>query len=100
MRALAGLIVALATAAAHAQSADRAADEAAIRGVIQAFLDTREANDAAALGAQPQPRACFQCFPVRRISHAAIVRTSQAAPKNPVRSRELALDALVTFDAK
>ena len=52
MRALAGaLIVALATAAAHAQSADRAADEAAIRGVIQAFLDTREANDAAALGA-------------------------------------------------
>ena len=51
MRALPGaLIVALATAASHAQSADRAADEAAIRGVIQAFLDTREANDAAALG--------------------------------------------------
>jgi uncharacterized protein (TIGR02246 family) len=38
-------------AAAYAQGADRAADEAAIRGVIQAFLDTREANDAAALGA-------------------------------------------------
>jgi uncharacterized protein (TIGR02246 family) len=36
---------------AFAQVADRAADEAAIRRVIQAFLDTREANDAAALGA-------------------------------------------------
>ena len=52
MRALTcALLVALAAAAAHAQSANRAADEAAIRGVIQAFLDTREANDAAALGA-------------------------------------------------
>jgi uncharacterized protein (TIGR02246 family) len=38
-------------AAAFAQGADRAADEAAIRGVVQAFLDTREGNDAAALGA-------------------------------------------------
>ena len=52
MRALAAaaLIGALATAL-YAQNADRAADEAAIRGVIQAFLDTREANDPAALGA-------------------------------------------------
>jgi uncharacterized protein (TIGR02246 family) len=36
---------------AFAQGADRAADEAAIRNVIQAFLDTREKNDAAGLGA-------------------------------------------------
>jgi len=36
---------------AFAQVADRAGDEAAIRKVIQAFLDTREANDPAALGA-------------------------------------------------
>jgi uncharacterized protein (TIGR02246 family) len=48
--AAAALVAVLATAA-HAQNANRAADEAAIRGVIQAFLDTREANDAAALGA-------------------------------------------------
>jgi len=48
--AAAALVAVLATAS-HAQTADRAADEAAIRGVIQAFLDTREANDAAALGA-------------------------------------------------
>lgn len=36
---------------AFAQSADRAADETAVRAVIQAFLDTREKNDAAALAA-------------------------------------------------
>jgi uncharacterized protein (TIGR02246 family) len=47
---LAVLLVALAPSA-WAQSADGAADEAAIRGVIQAFLDTRERNDAAALAA-------------------------------------------------
>jgi uncharacterized protein (TIGR02246 family) len=47
------LAIALLAAAplAFAQVADRAADEAAIRKVIQAFLDTREANDPAALGA-------------------------------------------------
>ena len=40
-----------AAAPAFAQSADRAADEAAVRAVIQAFLDTREKNDAAGLAA-------------------------------------------------
>jgi uncharacterized protein (TIGR02246 family) len=34
-----------------AQAVDRAADEAAIRAVIQAFIDTREANDPAGLAA-------------------------------------------------
>jgi uncharacterized protein (TIGR02246 family) len=53
MHTLATLAFVLAAVAqtASAQSTDRAADEAAIRGVIQAFLDTREANDPAALGA-------------------------------------------------
>jgi uncharacterized protein (TIGR02246 family) len=37
--------------AATAQAGDRAADEAAIRGVIKAFIDTRENNDAAGLAA-------------------------------------------------
>lgn len=35
--------------AAHAQGEPSEADEAAIRAVVQAFLDTRERNDAAAL---------------------------------------------------
>ena len=41
----------LAASAAFAQSAGRAADETAIKSVIQAFIDTREANDRAGLTA-------------------------------------------------
>jgi uncharacterized protein (TIGR02246 family) len=44
------ILAVLATATAWPQ-ADRAADETAIRAVIQAFLDTREKNDAAGLAA-------------------------------------------------
>ena len=55
MRKLVAMLVALtalvAAGGVAAQAADRAADEAAIRGVIQAFLDTREKNDAAGLAA-------------------------------------------------
>jgi uncharacterized protein (TIGR02246 family) len=45
------VLAVLVTATAWAQGGDRAADEAAVRAVIQAFLDTREKNDAAALAA-------------------------------------------------
>jgi uncharacterized protein (TIGR02246 family) len=45
------LAAAMVPAAAWAQSADRAADEQAVRAVIKAFIDTREANDAAGLAA-------------------------------------------------
>jgi uncharacterized protein (TIGR02246 family) len=59
MRKLVTLLVALsalATAVAvSAQAADRTADEAAVRAVIQAFLDTREKNDAAGLAALLTP---------------------------------------------
>jgi uncharacterized protein (TIGR02246 family) len=55
VRKLAALLVALTAIAAaggvSAQAADRAADEAAVRAVIEAFLDTREKNDAAGLAA-------------------------------------------------
>jgi uncharacterized protein (TIGR02246 family) len=55
MSKLAALLVVLnavaAAVAVSAQSADRATDETAIRAVIQAFLDTRENNDAAGLAA-------------------------------------------------
>jgi len=51
MRKYLALALLAAAPFAFAQVADRAADEAAIRKVIQAFLDTREANDPAALGA-------------------------------------------------
>src|SRR5687768_1871097 len=59
MRKLAKWLVFLAAAAAPAvvaaQSSDRAADEQAVRAVIQAFLDTREKNDAAGLAALLTP---------------------------------------------
>jgi len=50
------LVLTIAVAApAWAQTGDRPADEAAIRAVIQAFLDTREKNDAAGLAALLTP---------------------------------------------
>ena len=53
MRQLAALaLVSLAAAApVLAQSGDRATDEAAVRAVLKAFIDTREANDIAGLTA-------------------------------------------------
>jgi len=55
MRKLVAFLTALSAtvsvAVAIGQGAGRAADEQAVRAVIQAFLDTREKNDAAALAA-------------------------------------------------
>ena len=45
------LVMLFVPATAPAQSADRAADEQAVRAVIKAFIDTREADDAAGLAA-------------------------------------------------
>jgi uncharacterized protein (TIGR02246 family) len=45
------LVCVLAAQTALAQSSERAADEKAIKAVIQAFLDKRDANDAAGLSA-------------------------------------------------
>ena len=55
MSRLALFLAALIAVGAAAQGADRAADEAAVRAVIQAFLDTREKNDAAGLAALLTP---------------------------------------------
>ena len=52
---LAALTAVGATAVVSAQSADRSADEKAVRAVIQAFLATREKNDAAGLAALLTP---------------------------------------------
>ncbi|HEX5047943.1 MAG TPA: SgcJ/EcaC family oxidoreductase [Gammaproteobacteria bacterium] len=49
------LATVLLAAAAHAQVPASAADEAAIRAVVKAFLDTREANDVAGLTALLTP---------------------------------------------
>ena len=49
--ALSGLVALVACSTALAQDGARPADEAAIKAVVQAFIDTREANDAAGLAA-------------------------------------------------
>jgi uncharacterized protein (TIGR02246 family) len=51
MRMLVGLVAIAGVAVAIGQGTGRAADEQAVRAVIQAFLDTREKNDAAGLAA-------------------------------------------------
>jgi uncharacterized protein (TIGR02246 family) len=53
MRSIALIITLMLAGAlsAHSQTSDRAADEAAVKKVIQAFIDTREANDKAGLTA-------------------------------------------------
>ena len=51
MRNYLALVLIAIAPVAFAQGGDRAADESAIRAVIQAFLDTREKNDAAGLAA-------------------------------------------------
>jgi uncharacterized protein (TIGR02246 family) len=51
LRTIAAVLTLAGVAGAWAQGGDRAADEAAVRAVIQAFLDTREKNDAAGLAA-------------------------------------------------
>jgi uncharacterized protein (TIGR02246 family) len=51
VRTYLALVLVVAAHVAFAQGGDRAGDEAAIRAVIQAFLDTREKNDAAGLAA-------------------------------------------------
>ncbi len=53
--ACSALLLAVGVMAAVSAQGDRAADEAAIRAVIQAFLDTREKNDAAGLAALLTP---------------------------------------------
>src|SRR5688500_151207 len=55
--ACSALLLAVGAMAAVSAQGDRAADEAAIRAVIQAFLDTREKTDAAVLAARWTPDA-------------------------------------------
>ena len=56
-RSVIALLLAVPTAFAMAQSPPRSSEEAAIKAVIQAFIDTREADDAAALAALLTPDA-------------------------------------------
>ena len=99
MRTLVALLVALnaiaSLAAVSAQSADRSADEAAIRAVIQAFLDTREKNDAAALAALLTPDVDQrQTSGNMRSGRDAVVRGSLQTQQSTGGRRTITVDSL------
>jgi uncharacterized protein (TIGR02246 family) len=88
------LTIAVATPAV-AQNSDRAADETAIRAVIQAFLDTREKNDAAGLAALLTPDVDQQQTSgnVRR-GRDAVVTGSLATQQSTGGRRTITVDSL------
>ena len=99
MRKLATLLLLLNAVAAApvvvAQSADRAADEKAVRAVIQAFLDTREANDAAGLGALLTPDVDQQQTSGNmRSGRDAVVSGSLATQQSTGGRRTITVDSL------
>jgi uncharacterized protein (TIGR02246 family) len=99
MRKLATLLVlstTIATASlAFAQSADRAGDEKAVRAVIQAFLDTREANDAAGLAALLTPDVDQQQTSGNmRSGRDAVVSGSLATQQSTGGRRTITVDSL------
>ena len=85
-------------AAAHyalAQSADRAADEKAIKTVIQAFLDKRDANDAAGLSALLTADADQQqTSGAMRRGRDAVVSGSLATQRSTDGKRTIAIDSV------
>ena len=82
-------------AGVSAQSADRTADEAAVRAVIQAFLDTRERNDAAGLAALLTPDVDQrQTSGNMRSGRDAVVSGSLATQQSTGGRRTITVDSL------
>ena len=95
------LVSVLLAGAAGAQVGGRAADEAAIRAVVKAFLDTREANDVAGLTALLTADVDQQQTSgnVRR-GRDAVVQGSLSTQQSTGGKRTIALDSVrfVTAD--
>lgn len=78
-----------------ASAPNRTVDEAAIKALIQAFLDTREANDAAALGALMTPDVDQrQTSGNMRIGREAVVAGSLATQRETGGKRTITVDSL------
>jgi uncharacterized protein (TIGR02246 family) len=78
-----------------AQNADRAADETAVRAVIKAFIDTREANDATALAALLTPDVDQrQTSGAVRSGRDAVVSGSLATQQSTGGRRTISVDSL------
>ena len=86
---------------AVAQNASHAADEAAIRAVVKAFLDTREKNDAAALAALMTADVDQQqTSGAMRSGRDAVVKGSLTTQQSTGGTRTITLDSIrfVTAD--
>jgi len=95
MTKLAALLFAVAATSAVSAQGDRAADEAAIRAVIQAFLDTREKNDAAGLAALLTSDVDQrQTSGAMRSGRDAVVSGSLATQQSTGGRRTIAVDSL------
>ena len=89
------LALVVAAPVAFAQGGDRSADEAAIRAVIQAFLDTREKNDAAGLAALLTADVDQrQTSGNMRSGREAVVQGSLATQQTTGGTRTISVDAL------
>jgi uncharacterized protein (TIGR02246 family) len=78
-----------------AQGAERAADESAIRAVIQEFLDARDANDAKRVSAVLTADADQQqTSGERRRGRDAVVKGSLSTQQNTGGKRTIAVDAI------
>jgi len=85
-----------AAAGAHgANAAERSADEKAIKGVIQAFLDTRDKNDEAGLGALLTPDVDQQqTSGAMRHGREAVVKGSLSTQRETGGTRTITVDSL------
>ena len=80
---------------AQASTPNRAADEAAVKAVIQAFLDTREKNDTAGLGALLTPDVDQQqTSGVMRSGRDAVVSGSLSTQRETGGTRTISVDTV------
>jgi uncharacterized protein (TIGR02246 family) len=88
-------VLSLAAAGAFAQGADHAADEKAIKAVIQEFLDARDANDPKRVGAVLTADADQQqTSGVIRRGRDAVVTGSLATQRGTGGKRTIAVDSV------
>ena len=89
------VVLVLAASGALAQSSERAADENAIKGVIQEFLDARDANDPKRLGAVLTADADQQqTSGERRSGREAVVKGSLSTQQSTGGKRTIAVDSI------
>jgi uncharacterized protein (TIGR02246 family) len=90
-----GAVLAVFASGARAQNIDHSADEAAIKAVVQAFIDTRDANDTAGLAALLTADADQQLTSGRvRSGREAVVSGSLATTQSTGGKRTIMVDRI------